>query len=224
MISVPYTEYLKFRKNWILYTRILTKKFHIPELKWSRIPCTENPLPGLVSTWVDEMEDQRQKRKSLNEAAKYCEWSVQPLFSTLNTSWDDISNTQERHYIRKVTEAIPAKLSVICPGQENQIWSTLRKAPVLLESQNPGGSSEGISFNQHSMNIDAWVKAFNAAESWQTKRQILPLFANDFSRAELQQMVLGLSKWRIDPRQRVIHTGQDSASQNSQSSAQNLTL
>ena len=49
MISVPYTEYLKFRKNWILYTRILTKKYHIPELKWPGIPYTQNPWPGLSS-------------------------------------------------------------------------------------------------------------------------------------------------------------------------------
>ena len=46
MISVPYTEYLKFRKNWILYTRILTKKYHIPELKWPEIPYTQKPLAG----------------------------------------------------------------------------------------------------------------------------------------------------------------------------------
>ena len=49
-MSVPYTEYLKFRKNWILYTRILTKKYHIPELKWLGIPYTQNPWPGLKNT------------------------------------------------------------------------------------------------------------------------------------------------------------------------------
>ena len=48
MISVPYTEYLKFRKNGILYTRILTKKYPIPELKWPEIPYTQNPWPGLT--------------------------------------------------------------------------------------------------------------------------------------------------------------------------------
>ena len=43
----------------------------------------------------------------------------------------------------------------------------------------------------------------------QTKRQILSLFANDFSCAELQQMIPRLSKWPIDQmRQHVIHTGQ----------------
>ena len=45
--------------------------------------------------------------------------------------------------------------------------------------------------------IDALIEAHNQAQSWQTKRQILSLFANDFSRLELQKMIPGLSKWRI---------------------------
>ena len=46
--------------------------------------------------------------------------------------------------------------------------------------------------------IDALIEAHNQAQSWQTKRQILSLFANDFSWLELQKMIPGLSKWRID--------------------------
>ena len=42
------------------------------------------------------------------------------------------------------------------------------------------------------------VKAHNQAELWQTKRQILSIFANDFTRTELQTLIPGLSKWRID--------------------------
>ena len=163
-----------------------------------------------VSIWVDEMEDQQQKRKSLNEAVgSISSGRFSPVLSTLNTSWGDISNTQQRYYIRKATEAISTTLSVICPGQENEIWSALRQAPILLENQNPVESSKRKYFDQKSEVIDALVKAHNEAESWQTKRQILSLFANDFSRAELQQMIPGLSKWRIDQaRQHVIHTGQ----------------
>ena len=134
---------------------------------------------------------------------------VSPVLSTLNTSWGDILNTQQRYYIRKATEAISTTLSVICPGQENEIWSALRQAPILLENQSPVESSKRKYFDQKSGIIDALVKAHNEAESWQTKRQILSLFANDFSRAELQQMIPGLSKWRIDQaRQHLIHTGQ----------------
>ena len=46
--------------------------------------------------------------------------------------------------------------------------------------------------------IDVLIKAYDQAESWQTKRQILSLFVNDFSRRELQTLIPGLTKWRID--------------------------
>lgn len=56
-------------------------------------------------------------------------------------------------------------LFVMCPGQENQTWSTLRKAPILLDSPNPGSSPKIKSFNNYSMIIDALVKVHNEAES-----------------------------------------------------------
>ena len=46
--------------------------------------------------------------------------------------------------------------------------------------------------------VEVLIKAYNQADSWQTKRQILSLFANDFTQSELQDIVPGLSKWRID--------------------------
>ena len=46
--------------------------------------------------------------------------------------------------------------------------------------------------------IDVLIKAYDQAESWQTKRQILSLFVNDFSRRELQTLIPGLTKWRIE--------------------------
>ncbi|KAK3747904.1 hypothetical protein QZH41_010207, partial [Actinostola sp. cb2023] len=163
-----------------------------------------------ISIWVDEIEDQQHKRESLNEAiGSIANGRYSPLLSTLNTSWDDISHTQQRYYLRKATETITTALSVICPGQENEIWSTLRQTgPLLSENQNAGESSKRMHFDQNSGIIDVLVRAHDEAETWQTKRQILSLFANDFSGAELQQMIPGLSKWRIDQaRQHAIQTG-----------------
>ena len=162
-----------------------------------------------VSIWVDEIEDQQQKRKSLNEAVNSIpSGRYSPLLSTLNASWDDISNTQQRYYLRKASEAITTALSVICPGQENEIWNSLRQDSLLVENQSLEDSSKRKYFYQNSAILEVLVKAHDAAESWQTKRQILSLFANDFSRVELQQMIPGLSKWRIDEaRQHVIHRG-----------------
>ena len=45
------------------------------------------------------------------------------------------------------------------------------------------------------------IKAYDQAESWQTKAKLKPdppLFANDFSGRELQTLIPGITKWRID--------------------------
>ena len=56
------------------------------------------------------------------------------------------------------------------------------------------------------------IKAYDQAESWQTKRQILSLFANDFSRRELQTLIPGLTKFRIDQaRQHATEAGKGQA-------------
>ena len=69
-------------------------------------------------------------------------------------------------------------------------------------------------FNSSSELIDALIEAHNEAESWQTKRQILSLFANDFSCTELESMIPSLSKWRIDQaRSHATPTGNASQSQ-----------
>ena len=150
-----------------------------------------------ISIWSDEMEEQQEKRQTLNTAiTSLTGGRTSPILSTLNTSWHDISSTQQKYYQRKAKETIIAALSVIGPGQEQDLWTDVRK-DVRLES---GGetTSRRKSFDPSSGIIDSLVKAYNQAESWQTKRQILSIFANDFSRAELMNLIPTLSKWRID--------------------------
>ena len=53
-------------------------------------------------------------------------------------------------------------------------------------------------FDPRSGVVDILIKAYEQAGHWQTKRQILSLFSDDFSRPELQEIIPGLSKWRIE--------------------------
>ena len=92
---------------------------------------------------------------------------------------------------------VVAALSVISPGQEEELWKSIRREP-LIESEEHTSSSKLKHFDIESDLIEVLVKAHNEAQTWQTKRQILSLFANDFSRTELQRIIPGLSKWRID--------------------------
>ena len=148
-----------------------------------------------ISIWVDEMEEQNSKRQKLNEAVHSISGGrYSPVLSTLNTTWDDVSDTQQRYYIRKAKETIATFLSVITPGQEELVWKTLQTG-ILLDP-NRGNQGKRKRFDPNSGLVDVLVKAY--AGHWQTKRQILSLFADDFARAELQEMISGLSKWRID--------------------------
>ena len=78
---------------------------------------TYNTFPEEESSiWIDEIEEQTEKRQKLNEAVdKISGGRYSPVQSTLNTDWNDISDTQQRYYVRKVKEAFSASLSVIAP-------------------------------------------------------------------------------------------------------------
>ena len=48
-----------------------------------------------ISIWIDEMEEQNIKRQELNEAVHDISGGrYSPVMSTLNTTWDDVSDTQ----------------------------------------------------------------------------------------------------------------------------------
>ena len=68
-----------------------------------------------VSLWIDEKELQHEKRETLNNAvAKLTEGRYSPIASTLNTSWDDVSMTQQKYYQRKMKEVIQTALALYC--------------------------------------------------------------------------------------------------------------
>jgi len=150
-----------------------------------------------ISIWVDEMENQNSKRQKLNEAfGNISDGRYSPVLSTLNTVWDDVSDTQQRYYIRKAKESIVTSLSVIAPGQEELVWKALQTETLLDTDKDSQGKRKH--FDPHSGLVDDLIKAYQQADHWRTQRQILSLFADDFSRAELQEIIPGLSKWRID--------------------------
>ena len=89
---------------------------------------------------------------------------------------------------------IAEALSVVTPGQERQLWESLPRN-TLLESETSDALPRRY-FDAKSDPIAVLIEAHNQAQSWQNK--ILLLFANNFSRSELQGMIPFLSTWRID--------------------------
>ncbi|XP_068676859.1 uncharacterized protein [Montipora foliosa] len=136
-----------------------------------------------ISIWVDEMVEQNSKRRKLDEAVYVISGGrYGPVMSTLNTTWDDVSNTQQRYYICKAIQAVATALSVITPGQEELIWEALQLEAHLDTKGNQGKRER---FDPRAGLVDILVKAYQQAGHWQTKRHILSLFADGFSRSEL---------------------------------------
>ena len=168
---------------------------------------SQNSIPEEECVWVDEIEEQQKKRQILNDTLENLAGGrVSPIRSTLNTSWEDISVTQQKYYQRKAVETISATLSVLSPGQEQELWNVVRRESLDYERSEVTGKPK--SFDPNSGLICVLVNAYNEAETWQTKRQILSLFANDFTQDELMMMIPTLTKWKIEQaRQHAIDTG-----------------
>lgn len=118
-----------------------------------------------ISIWLDEKEEQNAKRQALNDSMNnLTDGRVSPLQSTLNTEWDDISSTQQKYYTRKAKETIAATLSAISPGQEEELWQSIRREPLLQSGDHNEGSKRKY-FDINSELIDSLIKAHNEAES-----------------------------------------------------------
>ena len=92
-------------------------------------------------------------------------------------------------------EVIQAALSVVVPGQEEQMWSSLREKRELVDTdEQPATKRKRIDSGL----VQMLISAHNDTENWQTKCQIVSLFVNDSCKPDLQRMIPGLSKWRID--------------------------
>ena len=153
-----------------------------------------------VSLWIDEKEQQHERRGVINKAiSQLTEGRYSPIASTLNAAWEDVSVTQQQYYQRKVKEVLQVVLSVVSPGQEERMWSCVRQDQQV---HNVGNEPPAKRKQLDTGLVETLISAHNDAENWQTKRQILSLFVNDFSKTDLQEMIPGLSKWRIDQARR----------------------
>ena len=150
-----------------------------------------------ISIWSDEVQVQQEKRKVLNDTVQtLTDGQTRPILSTLNTTWDDMSSTQQKYYHCKPKETIMAVLSAISPGQEEKLWHAVRKEATIGSAQE--SSTRRKSVDPSSPIIDSLVKVYEQATPWQAKKQILSIFANDFTRPELTNLIPSLTKWKID--------------------------
>lgn len=160
-----------------------------------------------LSTWEDEQHDRNSKRYALNTLlSSTSDGRCSPVRSCLSENWDEVSDKQQRYYVRKAEEIFEAALMVLAPGQEDKLRDAVKRKGgfgTVTEAEVTHASKFGLR--------DAIVQAYIAADSWQTKRQILSLLVHQSSKKDLQQLIPGLSTWCIDQARR--HTAETGAGQ-----------
>ena len=121
----------------------------------------------------------------------------QVLFYPLRTQHGMIS----RQHSKNTTKGKPKKRLwrrwvLLALGQEEKLWHAVRKEATIGSAQE--SSTRRKSFDPSSPIIDSLLKGNEQATSWETKSQILSIFANDFTRPELTNLIPSLTKWKID--------------------------
>ena len=90
--------------------------------------ATEGTEPeGEVSIWCDEKELKNERRQTLSDViGNLSGGRFSPILSTLSASWDDISPTQRKYYVRKARETVTTSLSVISPDKKKNFGVPFR--------------------------------------------------------------------------------------------------
>ena len=149
-----------------------------------------------ISIWQDEKTIQHENREILNSAIeKISDGNCSPVRSTLNTDWNDISDRHQNYMVKKTRDIISNVLKTIAPGQENELWKAVKRSSDKLDESSEQ-SQKRKKWDEET--VKSLVAAYDNAESSQTRTQILSIFVYDFSKSELQQLIPGLSKFKID--------------------------
>ena len=101
-----------------------------------------------------------------------------------------ISSSLQRYYREKASQVVDTELNAIVP--ENSSWLLEKK----FEKYHSGLAVSVTS--ELDILVKRLVPLYNEANSWYTQQQIISLFAGDYSKTELLQLVPGLTKFRID--------------------------
>ena len=91
-------------------------------------------------------------------------------------------------------------LESIAPGQGEELWNYLKTSSImgLGNSDNDCNEDEEISPNTFSDNtLRNLIDAYNNAQSSKSRKEILSIFAQNFKRKQLKELIPGLTDFRI---------------------------
>ena len=122
------------------------------------------------------------------------------LDSVLMKEWKDLHPRTKHYYASFAKQGVRPVLESIAPGQGEELWNYLQSSSItgLGNSDNDCDEDEEISPNTFSDNTSRnLIDAYNNAQSSKSRKEILSIFAQNFKRKQLKDLIPGLTDVRI---------------------------
>ena len=136
------------------------------------------------------------KRRPLDILNAYLESrDVSPIRSQLQTSWDEASGRTKRYYTRKAGQGVAAVVKDVAPHETGPLFRELCSSDVLRRqlSSDEDSDEETVDYTL----MEAQSEMYQAASSWEARRQILSITADKVRYRKLLQFIPGLTKYRF---------------------------
>ena len=116
---------------------------------------------------------------------------------------DELSSLRNRaNHVSKAKSLIVAGLNVIAPGDAGYLWEAVKKSGSVEKELGIGEQQEEQKY------LQALTESYRNASSWETRRQILSIMADQTSFKRLQSYIPGLTEYRFKmARQHSLHYG-----------------
>ncbi|KAK3095239.1 hypothetical protein FSP39_012015 [Pinctada imbricata] len=116
----------------------------------------------------------------------------EPLQSQLTRPFESLGKSMKSYYLKKADECVHMVLGIIAPDQESVILSALQSKTMKAETDITTLTAET------DMTTKSIISAYHNAADGRTQTQILSLIANDHTKTKLQELIPGISTFKID--------------------------
>jgi len=122
-------------------------------------------------------------------------------------SWENMDVQRKNVYVRRAATAIAAALEVITPGDAGHLWEAVQSSRSVEKAL---GLPEKQSADRKY--LQALAETYQHATSWDTRRQVLAIFADLTSFREIREFIPGLTEYRFkEARLHILKHGRGSA-------------
>lgn len=112
--------------------------------------------------------------------------SISPVRSQCNLPVSEMASSTLRYYKKKTSQVCEAVMHCIAPGQTTALFELLKDDKDRYLHDEDGAMVEKL------------ISLYEETQSAATKTEILSLFAKDYTKTQLKEMIPGLSIWCID--------------------------